>query len=65
MDNSLLPQYIPGESVPNKDPNIFKRLGFIPLTKWVFTCSQLFFDVYDLVLEYVGVEKTNKVKGEQ
>ena len=33
VENSLLPQHVPGESVPNKDPDIFKRLGFIPLTE--------------------------------
>ena len=28
---SLLPQQVQGESVLNKDPDIFERLGFIPL----------------------------------
>ena len=55
---SLLPQQVQGESVLNKDTDIFENTVLYPTLSDSLHVDN-FFDVYDLVIQYVGVGRTN------
>ena len=58
VEYSLLPQQVQGESVLNEDPDIFENTVLYPTLS---DCLHVhnFFDVYDLVLQHVGVGRAN------